>query len=306
MNDQPTPGPPAGDSDWKVPVGARQSPAEPPETSVAGGSPAAVPASSEPGAADSWLPAEFFGPPPPPADGSAAAGQPPATAGAGAAWAAAADRATAGDPSPSAPAPRFARPWAGRRSPRGLRSPLAAAGLAAAVIVAAVIVIGRSGGTAHPSGTPGAQAPAGPAGGPAKTVTSPPGGPGLQAPFVVDGSRFAVFAGVTQAWTRHGTGFLLAPGEHFEFVTVLARRLVPPAADLGALRYQVVDGGRIVRPVPGIGTGRRALGAPRAPAINRLVVNHLAFAVTGARASLRLEFAPTNAGGPAITVPLAG
>jgi hypothetical protein len=87
---------------------------------------------------------------------------------------------------------------------------------------------------------------------------------------------------------------------------VLARRLVAPAADLGALRYQLIDGVRIVRPVPAIGTGRRALGAPRAPAINRLVVNHLAFAVTGPRASLRLEFAPTNAAGPTITIPLAG
>ncbi len=183
-----------------------------------------------------------------------------------------------------------------------------AAGLAVAVIVAAVIVFGRFGGSgpAHPDGTPGTQTPVGGVGAPSQTATSPPGGPGLQVPFVVDGSRFAVFAGVTQPWTRHPRGILPPPGEHFEFITVLARRLVAPAADLGALDYQVIDSGRIVRPVPGIGTGNRALGVPRARTINRLVVNHLAFAVTGPRASLRLEFAPTNGGRSTVTVPLAG
>ena len=306
MNDQPTPRPPDLASDWRAPVGAPDPAPGPAEKPVAaGGRPSAAAASSEPGAAGSWLPAELFGPPPP-ADAKAG----PSPAASGAAGAAAAEGATAGAPYSSPPVPRFAPPGPGRRSSQR-RLPFLAAGLAVAAIAAAAIVISRSGGggAARPSGTPAAQAPAGgvgTVGAPSQTVTSPPAGPGLQVPFVVNGSRFAVFAGVTQPWTRHPTGIHPSAGEHFEFITVLARRLVAPAADLGALDYHVVDGGRIARPVPGIGTGRRALGAPRARAINRLVVNHLAFAVTGPRASLRLEFAPRNGRGPTVAVPLAG
>jgi hypothetical protein len=129
---------------------------------------------------------------------------------------------------------------------------------------------------------------------------------GLHKPFVVDGSRFAVFVVAGQPWTQAAVGATAAVGRRLVFVEVLARRLARPPVDLAALRYKVVTHGFVATPLAGVGTGSRALGPVVAPTLDQLVVSRLAFAVSRSAGPLRLRFAPTNAGGPMITVGLTG
>ncbi len=311
----------AGASEWLPHTGASsKAPAKEPPASRA---PAARPAGRSPSADEAWLPPELSADPGstrPAPDARARLVPRNAAARAAAPGARALGRQ---GPVEGASAAIGGRSEHGAARPP-LRGPLTAAAIALGAIIAAtagaLILTHRAGKASTPqaqrtgrvttSSTPSdatRSAAAGPPGATRKKRGAPAGAPhGLATPFVVHGSRFAVFVVAGKPWTRAAATISVPGGKRIVFVEVLARRLAPPAVDLQALRFRVVDDGLTVPPLAGVGTGGRALGAAQTPTLNQLVVNHLAFEVTGPLSSLRLKFEPTNAGGTPVTVALAG
>ncbi len=189
-----------------------------------------------------------------------------------------------------------------RRLPRVVRLPLPLAVLAALLLVGAIAALAVGGLGGQKTVTVAGSAPSS-----ADGRVVPPALPPqpLHVPFVVAGSRFAVFVDPRQPWTRAANRRHLPVGQRFVFVEVLSRHLGGAPADLLALRYRLVTpDGIVTYPVSFVGTGKNALALPHAPQGKALVVSRLAFLVSAPLASLSFEFEPSPGGGPTIVVPL--
>ena len=201
----------------------------------------------------------------------------------------------------------YSAPSPPRRPSRGVRLPVPLLLLGVLLLVGAIAALaagGLGGGKTVTvgSGAPPASTPA--AAGQGLPVSSLPP-QSLHVPFVVAGSRFAVFVNPRQPWTRTADRSRLTTGQHYVFVEVLARHVGGAPTDLLALRYRLVTpGGIVTYPVSAVGTGKNALALPHAPQGKALAVSRLAFPVSAPLGSLSLEFEPSTGGGPTIVVPL--
>lgn len=198
--------------------------------------------------------------------------------------------ALAGPAYPEGPSPR-------RRLPRVVRLPLPVAAVAALLLAGAIVVLAAGGLGGQKTVTVAASA------GRTAPAALPP--QPLHMPFVVAGSRFAVFVDPRQPWTRAANRRPRPVGQRFVFVEVLSRHLGGAPTDLLALRYRLVTpDGIVTYPVSFVGTGKNALALPHATQRTALVVSRLAFLVSAPLASLSFEFEPSTGGGPTIVVPL--
>jgi hypothetical protein len=186
-----------------------------------------------------------------------------------------------------------------------VRLPLPVAALAALLLAGAIVALAAGGLGGKRTVTVAAPAGSAPTSAGGRAV--PPALPSqpLHVPFVVAGSRFAVFVDPRQPWTRAANRRRLPVGQRFVFVEVLSRHLGGAPTDLLALRYRLVTpDGIVTYPVSFVGTGKNALALPHAPQGKALAVSRLAFLVSAPLASLSFEFEPSTGGGPTIVVPL--